>query len=126
MQQKRSIIWTIASICWGILIAILLLMPPPDMQDVSTFIHRDKVIHFILFGVWTVLLLLAYKPQNAYSYQLLVVIISGYAILTELLQLLTKDRNGDFADVIADLLGMVVALYLYRRYMLSREVEVMD
>lgn len=89
-----------------ILIAVLL--PGSSLPDVSSF-GLDKIIHFILFFSWAIAVRYDFSTLKK-----IIVLVLGilFSFLTEILQLFVEDRSYDLYDMIADSLGLVMALIL--------------
>jgi VanZ family protein len=75
--------------------------------------HIDKVYHCIAYFTLTISWLLAYykKPKKKY---LIVICCIIFGIIIELLQSkLTNYRTGDYLDVLANSLGVLLALMIF-------------
>ena len=84
-----------------VVVTVLMLRP---VSDVSS--SNDKVDHLIVFGALTLLGLWA-----RVSPLLLMLGLTGYAVLTEVAQAtLTSSRRGDPRDVLADVIGVLLVL----------------
>ncbi len=105
---------------WALLILVLLLAPPRD--DGPTwfyFPHADKLVHAVLFGVLAWLMLRSMRtPGIAVGLPLLVTVLACTVLfggLTEWLQhVLPVGRTGDLGDLLADAVGVVIALLVAR------------
>jgi VanZ family protein len=85
-------------------------------------ISIDKIVHFILFFPYPILLWLAYgKHINLHFRSLIfwVIVISGYAValLIESFQLLNPNRSFEPGDILANIIAItsgsiIVALYI--------------
>ncbi len=110
------------SILWAIIIAFLLLMPGDKLpkDNLLNIPYFDKVVHFILFLLLEVLLLIDLKASGRYyNNQILkfTALVIGYALLSEWLQyLLTVSRHGDWYDFIADIAGIAVGWTVFLTY----------
>jgi len=108
---------------WSVLMLIAFVVPTSSMPSVSKFYfpHFDKVAHFVLFGVLTVLLLYetrSLKPSaNVFAakgtlYALAISLF--YALAIEGVQLFfIPTRTGSLADLGANLLGIVCAVIVF-------------
>ena len=99
---------------WFLLILIGSLIPPNNIPDIQ---FSDKLIHAIFYGILAFLLFLAVDQQNKKPNTLVsrwrAVLIIGFSagILVELIQVyLTESRSGEWLDIIANVLGMLIAL----------------
>ena len=83
----------------------------PRVDVVGPVPWTDKVVHVLLFGVPTVLLLLA-RPSRVHP-ALVVGALAVHAPVSELLQhLVLPHRSGDVWDAVADLGGVVLGVTL--------------
>lgn len=76
---------------------------------------KDKTIHFIFYFVLTLLWnLVFYKKFKNWSYKFIIVLaVVIYGIIIEVLQgVLTKNREADVYDAIANSCGALVALVI--------------
>tara|TARA_B100001146_G_scaffold224131_1_gene240906 strand:+ start:23225 stop:23599 length:375 start_codon:yes stop_codon:yes gene_type:complete len=104
--------------CYTIAITILFLLPPSGTE--APFPQADKVIHVILYLilmlVWTVPLLAFRKKLNIRNVSLLLIALLFYGIIIEVIQAKIIDgRQGDVLDVIANLLGSILGLFLFTK-----------
>ena len=95
---------------------IFILSSQPGIDIPPPFPHMDKLLHAIAFGVLGFLLLGAFRPgARGYSrIQLMIAIaIAGtYGILDEINQRYVPGRMPDVLDVMADLVGAVLGVWL--------------
>ncbi|HNT41738.1 MAG TPA: VanZ family protein [Tenuifilaceae bacterium] len=107
------------SILWGLVILILCTMPPSGFPKVSVS-GIDKLVHFGLFAVLT-LLVISENNTLRLSGSVLqktrwvgIVVSIIYGGLVELLQLkVFIYRGADWFDLIADVVGTLIAAWLY-------------
>ncbi len=110
MKKEKSILFYI--ILWGFFILALLLFP---MKEYPTHVqtYYDKVVHFVLFGVFAYLIskyLIVEKGKNFYravSYAFL--FSSFYAFFLEFLQNYVPGRTVDNFDLLAGTSGALFA-----------------
>lgn len=103
---------------------ILLFLPGSKLPETNewNFLMLDKIAHFGLFLFFAFFLWRGFNKQtqniilkrNALTFSALIGI--GYAISAEFLQQLTSDRNFEWQDIVANLLGCLVGLLLYRLF----------
>ena len=116
------------AIVWAIGILILIGIPSSYIPKTITFLDwasPDKIVHFILFGGQSFLIMYAFKEQyfegvNRFLIASIAICIGiVYGLLTELLQYYVfVGRNGNAFDFIADFIGAFIgflAFYLYYR-----------
>ncbi len=117
MTKLKRLYWT-PPIAWAA--GIFLLSCLPAKEHVPLFEGVDKVFHFGLFGMLSILLFLAFfyerrcPPLKAAFLALL--ITSAYGAFDEFHQSLTPTRSVDIFDWVADAAGgMVAFLAVLRR-----------
>jgi len=112
----------IAAVLWTVLILFLLLAPLPEVPGAPG--NLDRVVHFLLFGVETVLLYAAQAGIRASPPRRLLVALIGAAVLavgTEAAQGLLPYRSLEFSDLGMDFLGLLSAsLPVYLGYSFRR------
>lgn len=119
MNRKRII--SLAFILWSIFIVVMLLLPNDYLASESkrfiTIPHFDKIVHCGLFGGFCFLLYFFTKFRVEWKEKFLnlfcLILTLGYGLLGEVLQLITYKwfaRTFTLADLIADLLGGILAL----------------
>ena len=77
----------------------------------------DKIIHAFLYFILTISWLVAYRRKLNKSKHLLLLVISiiTYGIILEVFQeILTQVRTAEFGDVIANSVGVVIAILLFK------------
>lgn len=110
------------SILWLLVIIVLTLIPLSNPSGIERFPHWfDKIVHFVLFAVFSVLLMSDFiKDKKVTSGQLLITVIvftAGFiiGITTELTQhFLIRSRTGSVYDLIADMAGQVTGIIVYK------------
>ena len=109
MEKRKKIgVLLILSIIWTIVIFVLCTMPPSGIPEVR-IPYLDKIAHFGIFFVQSVLLSLLFNFQSRKSYFQIILLSTllafAYGGLIEILQSEFFNRTGDFYDLIADILG---------------------
>ncbi len=102
-----------------IIIAILSLTAIPKINFGLELKSSDKILHvlayFTLSTVW--FLALQKKMSNLYSRLFLIFTLIIYGIILEVLQGgITNYRTGDFYDVIANTIGVLLAVLLINKF----------
>ncbi len=107
MNIIRSFKFTIIAV---VLILIAILMPATGGQDVG-IPHADKIVHAGMFFVLTSCFCIEYlMAKNKLPNMIYVVIsVTGFAGLTEILQSYTPTRTMDIWDFVVDIIGSIVA-----------------
>ena len=74
--------------------------------------YGDKLGHFFLFGILTLLLNLALRFKHLNQLPLGSLLVFAFVILEELSQYFFPNRTLDIADIIADVLGILAFTYI--------------
>jgi len=113
-------LFLLAAICWAGLIYFL--SDLPGMDVIPLFPGQDKVLHAIIFGVLGFLVLGAmqarargYNPTQVWT---AVVLTAFYGMLDEFHQTFVPGRTADTWDVVADVSGAMMGIYVL--YFLTR------
>jgi len=102
-SKMKKIILTI----YYIAISYLLLKPGGD--SIAPFIYFDKLVHFSFFAILGILLSLNFKINKK-----IIIIITCYAVTTEILQhIMGLGRSFDFFDIVADFVGLLAGIIIF-------------
>lgn len=113
------------SFIWALFILIICGIPGKQLpqQDFWQWIKFDKVIHIGVFSLQGLLLIFYLSKDNMhpfFRYHFLtwsVIFTTVFGIIIEILQeTIFIDRTGDWKDVVADFLGALVAIFIYKRW----------
>lgn len=98
------------AVFWTLLILVACSWPGKELPDTTKVVGFDKIVHFGLFAVWSVLWLLRFP-----SHRTLVILVGiGYGFFLELYQLwLPLDRSFDWWDALADGVGVLGGYFFY-------------
>lgn len=112
MTYIKNYKFTLLSI---ILILVAVLMPADDVPSV-TIPNIDKLVHVGMFSFLTLCFYGEYFFGNRKLPSLLLpwILLEGFAIITELLQYLAEGRSCDVKDLVADTIGIIVAIVIMR------------
>ena len=111
------------AILWGLIILILMGMPGNDIPKMPWLehLHFDKIVHFFLYAVFTILLVRSFKNQTSFiflqKYSIITALLFGifYGAILEYLQgVLFIDRTSDLHDLIANIIGSLGGLPLLK------------
>lgn len=108
------------SACWFIFILIITFLPGSTGKRIKLFVHADKIIHLLLFLIFSLLLFFDAKKyyQNSLKKNIaLTVILTGVitGLFTELVQyFIIADRSGTWGDLMADISGIVIGFGIYK------------
>lgn len=116
MRQLRNIKYSVLCVLWLAEVIYALLLIPPDLASKPqlSIPGADKVAHFVLFAVLTFLLVKALKERNIQvKIPVIFTILFAFGVATEVIQgYFIEHRSGDPWDLLADMLGVVVVLFL--------------
>ena len=101
------------------LISLYLFFAPFEDDGPKIFPHSDKIAHFSIFFLMTILLIAGRLKK---SYALIFCIL--YAMFTEIVQTFLNYRNGSIFDFISDILGIIFAIFLF--FFLKKEPKNID
>ena len=117
---QRLFRYKILPIYWVFLTYILLKPIKIKSKDLLlTFDGMDKCIHVLLFAVLALCYLLSFMKSR---FLVFLGIIGGYALATEVLQeVMGLGRSMEMLDWLADMLGILLAFGVWKRYSQSLE-----
>ena len=115
-KRKKFYILLILSVSWAIMIFVLCTLPPGNFHSVR-IPYFDKIAHFGIFFVQSLLLSLLLNFQTRKSY-IRIILLSTllafvYGGLIEILQSKFFNRSGEILDLIADILGAFTGAMIY-------------
>lgn len=117
MTKSKLVYWT-PPIAWAT--GIFLLSCLPVKEQTPLFPGVDKVFHFGLFGMLSVLLFLAFyyeRGRPALKSALLALLITAaYGVFDEFHQSFTPTRSVDFFDWVSDAVGGTLAFLACLRH----------
>jgi VanZ family protein len=124
----RTIKNNILSIVIAFIILYLSLANSNTIDEVTffTFPYIDKVVHFGMYLTLMLSLLFEHRYTNSQlKGQLLMSILPAiYGILLEIIQkYFTETRSGDIVDALFNVIGVLVALALWRFLLKNRRSE---
>ncbi|MDD2530996.1 MAG: VanZ family protein [Bacteroidales bacterium] len=116
MWKKLNIVFFVL---WVALMFFAILAPseslPKGIGFFSFIPYFDKIVHAIMFGGFAFLLFGLFYPSKKLNYSVIATLIISilFAVFTELMQFLLGEyihRSLEFWDVVADILGVVLAI----------------
>lgn len=111
MRLKKKFYLKLPAIIFGIGIFSLSQIPN-EMIPQKVFDWQDKVLHFMLYFLFGISLIIATITIESNSRRSILVLVIGifYALLDEIHQLFVPGRVCDFTDWLADSLGIAFSL----------------
>lgn len=102
---------------------IFILSANPSISPPPGFVLEDKIYHFIEYGIFSLLLFLAFSTSGREFLRKHVFLLSSlvgmaYAVSDEIHQKFVPGRSSEFLDCVADFLGIVlvqIGIWLYLR-----------
>lgn len=106
-------------------IAALSLLPPKDLPQVPLFSGADKVIHFMMYFLFSILFCWALKTELNYSGLVFIISVTvGWGILMEYLQLTMHiGRSFSWYDILANSLGVLSGITIYKLGLLLKSAD---
>ena len=105
------------AILWAAVILVLTSIPRLSLPDINVSLE-DKVAHLTVYFVLAFLTLRAivanFPEIQAKHVKLVLLMTVSFAIFDELHQIPIPGRYGEWGDLLADVLGIVLAVLLYR------------
>ncbi|TAL61311.1 MAG: VanZ family protein, partial [Bacteroidetes bacterium] len=103
---------------WASLILLLCLMPGKDLPSITLF-EFDKIVHFGIYMILSLLMYYGWKKQNAFlslhekTVLKILILTFAYGFAVEVIQeLFTADRHFDILDALANSAGAVAGSFL--------------
>lgn len=118
---KSFILNQLPAILCALLIFVGSSIPAKDFPDLSIFSY-DKIIHFVLYLVLTLLTYRALRYQRKYpflsnnAHWIALLVAIGYGAIDELHQSFVPGRDADPYDWLADSAGSLVCLLAVSRW----------
>lgn len=117
IQLKNFLIYWFPIILYCLLIFIQ--SSYPSFKNAPELPYIDKVLHFVAYALLGALFLRAFKTSRIKNNLKLMLILSFvlsslYGISDEIHQYFVPYRDADFMDVLADMLGGIMGVYIYQ------------
>jgi len=112
VRQPLRILLVLLYICC---IAALSLLPPQDLPKIPLFPGADKLVHFLMYLVFSLLSCWALRTEKHY-YRLVFILLAtiGWGMLMEFIQLkMHMGRSFSWYDVFANGFGVFVGILFY-------------
>lgn len=115
-MRNARITWACAAVLYAGLIFYFSSMPslPIEQAGAEPFPFFDKIMHFLEYMVFGLLILQASKPSS--KRWLLACLAAGalYGALDEVHQSFVPNRDSEFLDFVADSLGVASSLVIFK------------
>jgi len=95
-------------------------MDKVDSPGIFNFSHADKIVHFFMYLVLSLswlggMLKFYYRRKKKVKLYLVGILVFIYGVLMEVLQFcLSTGRSAEFADIMANTLGILSAFVLFK------------
>jgi hypothetical protein len=125
LVSKSKFFWLAAPFLWALIVLGLCTIPGKDLPAYNWFdiVSLDKWVHAFMFAVQYLLLIRAFSEQYIFNLfrsstnWVSVFIAIFYGGLTEIYQhLFLVDRVADIYDFIANVIGVLIGIWIYKRY----------
>lgn len=107
------------TIVWFLFMLVLFLIPSQSIPGTKEIPNLDKIVHMAFFMVFTILFIrdiLRYYHLKSIGLGLILTVfllVLSIAVMVELLQeIMNLGREGDIIDILCDLAGYVIGLFL--------------
>jgi VanZ family protein len=101
---------------WAFFILSASVLATPKVEGVKLFPHADKIVHFILYGILTFLMITYRKEKFVDESKLIVLITFFWGFTIELLQhYCTINRQFELLDLGANILGIIFVVVLLNK-----------
>ena len=124
MSVRRGIriFFVFAYVGW---VVALSLLPPQDFPQIPLFEGADKVVHFILYFIFSMLGCWALKAERKFSMAYYIVPLTiGWGILMEVFQLsMHLGRSFSWYDILANSFGTFTGTLIYLSIVLKINVK---
>ena len=122
MSNTLRKLFTLCALCWAGVIFYLSHLPGADIPPL--FFGKDKLLHALVFGVLGFFTLGAMKTgadgHRTFQTWLAVVLVTLYGVLDEFHQHFVPGRTPDIHDVMADMVGGMLGVWLSYRFIKAR------
>jgi len=118
--------YLIPAFLWFFIILLVVSIPGSNIpkSEIFKIPHFDKLVHFSLFFVFTLLLNYGFHKQNNNSalkrYNYTIAFVSGviYSVITEVIQhYYIAGRSGEYLDFVANIAGIVSGVLFFRYFL---------
>ncbi len=119
MINKKTCILIVPVVIYSALIYYLSNQSRLPMPDIG-ILGWDKLMHFVayfIYGICMQLAVIASLVKKSEKYQIFIVVLlsSLFAFSDEIHQSFVPGRDADIYDVLADLLGILTSMLLFKR-----------
>ena len=114
-------------ILYCLLIFVQSSRPSPDITPDWPYV--DKVLHFTAYALLGALFLRAFKTTRIKHHLKLIFVLSVlfsalYGISDEIHQSFVPYRTADYRDVLADILGSILGVYIFYKIKIGKNVKI--
>lgn len=111
------------AVLWTAVVGVLMLLPGDALPQIGRWLPQsfagltDKIAHLVVFLVMVVLIHRSLRASGRFERPLLMAALLTliYALLMESLQVLVPGREGSLADLVADVVGVLLPLPIISR-----------
>jgi len=106
---------------------IFIFSSQPEVGVEQYFYGQDKVMHFVVYGIHTILCLLTLYDKilslKFIQYFLALILSVSYGLFNEIYQYFIPEREFSFGDILANSLGVItflILVYIFQNRKLKR------
>jgi len=125
----RKIFFWILLIVYSILIFIFSSRPEVGVEQY--FYGQDKVIHFLTYGIYAFLCLVALSDKilllKLFHYFLALALSVSYGIFNEIYQYFIPEREFSLGDILANSLGIItflILVYIFQNKRIRKNIRI--
>jgi VanZ family protein len=123
MIENRKYLYPII---WFIFIIFASLSPADKIPNMNLFENADKLVHFVFYFVFTILLIPSFLKNQQYkkSYWISGIVSILIGIMFELLQnYMIADRFASIFDITANTSGSIAGIFFYQFLIKRKQIE---
>lgn len=114
--------YNLFTFCWLLLILLLTLSPGSSIPETNLWeelLSFDKVVHFLIFGILTLLMIIGFTKQYTYAYLRKHAVVAslavsiGYGLFIELVQIPIPGRYMEAMDIVANTIGCFIGYAIF-------------
>jgi len=114
LRINQSVRFTLVILYVGCIVALSLL-PPQAFPKLPLFAGFDKVIHFTMYFIFSMLLCWSVKTELKYMRLFLIIPVTiGWGVFMEIMQYeMHLGRSFELYDILANSIGVIVGVIFY-------------
>jgi len=111
-----TVLLKLVTLAWAAMVFVLSVIKVPTVNSIPTP-HLDKIVHFLMYGVLTLLALYAFGVYTQKQAKRRLLIVFGLVLFGFFIEIVQKKffsyRSFEISDILANLTGIFVSLLMY-------------